>query len=70
MRLNKDKKMVKKFNIKNISPFDLMRWGKDEFYNVASQEYYNQFGKWIEILEAHTSFIKDGVRVEIIAYRG
>ena len=33
--------MKKEFIIKGWTPFDLLSTSKDEFYNVADQEYFN-----------------------------
>jgi len=61
--------MKKIFNVTSVSPFDLMRWGKDATYDKFSEEYNIRFNKDIEILEANTELIKNGVRVSILAYR-
>ena len=41
--------MAKVFYIKGWTPFDLLSISKDEFYNVANQEYRKQFNRDIEI---------------------
>lgn len=61
--------MKKIFKINSLSPFDLMRWSKDVFYDVISEEYNKKFNINIEILEANTKFIKDGLKIEIFAFR-
>ena len=62
--------MKKVFVIKNVVPFDLLRFSKKEFYQILECEYFKQFDKWIEILEADLSFIKDGIKVKIITLKG
>lgn len=49
--------MKTNFTITSIAPFDLLRWNKDTFYEVLEGEYFKQFGKWIEILEADLRFV-------------
>lgn len=61
--------MKKIFKVNSLSPFDLMRWSKDMFYEVASQEYNKKFNVNIEILEANTKFIKDGLEIEILCFK-
>ena len=60
--------MKKNFKIKNIVPFNLLRWEIDTFYSYLDQEYFSQFNICIEILEADLNFIKDGIEVKIITY--
>jgi len=60
--------MQKIFEITNIAPFDLMRWGSDASYDYFSQEYNKQFNLDIEILEANTKFIKNGLEIIILTY--
>jgi hypothetical protein len=61
--------MRKVFSITSISPFDLMRWGRDATYNKLSEEYNTLFNKNIEILEAELNFIKNELRVLILTSR-
>ena len=61
--------MCRVFNVTDIAPFDLMRWGKDATYDVFSEEYNKRFNTNIEILEAQLSFIKNGIKVSIITSR-
>jgi len=61
--------MKKKFKVKNLSPFDLLRWDKDTFYNYLNEEYHRQTNLWIEILEANTTFCGSGLCIEIITFR-
>ena len=62
--------MQKKFVIKGWTPFDLLSTSKDEFYNVANQEYRKQFNKDIEIKYMGLCFIsKDKIKVTIIEYK-
>ncbi len=61
--------MSKVFNVTDIAPFDLMRWGRDATYDVFSEEYNKRFDENIEILEAELSFIKNGIKVLIITSR-
>lgn len=49
--------MVKIFYIKGWTPFDLLNISKDEFYNVANQEYTKQFYRDIEINYMELCFI-------------
>ena len=61
--------MKKQFIIKGWTPFDLLSISKDEFYNVAEQEYKKQFDRDIEIKYMELSFIsKDKIKVNIIEY--
>ena len=62
--------MVKIFYIKGWTPFDLLSISKDEFYNVANQEYRKQFIRDIEINYMELCFIsKDKIKVTIIEYK-
>ena len=62
--------MKKVFTIQGWAPFDLLRISKDEFYNVANQEYYKQFNKNIDIVYMELSFLsKDKIKVKIIEYK-
>lgn len=62
--------MVKIFYIKGWTPFDLLNISKDEFYNVANQEYTKQFYRDIEINYMELCFIsKDKIKVTIIEYK-
>lgn len=61
--------MKTNFTITSIAPFDLLRWNKDTFYEVLEGEYFKQFGKWIEILEADLRFVNWGVKVKILTYK-
>ena len=61
--------LKKVFDITSICPFDLIRWGRDASYDVFSEEYNKLFDKNIEILSADLSFIKNGLRVKILASR-
>jgi len=61
--------MKKIFKIKNVCPFDLLRWERDEFYKRLDQEYQAQFSLDIEILEAELFFIKDGIKIQIITFK-
>lgn len=61
--------MKKVFNIKNIVPFDLLRWDRDAFYSLLDNRYKEIYGVDIEILEADLSFISGGVKVKILTYR-
>ena len=62
--------MQKKFVIKGWTPFDLLSISKDEFYNVANQEYRKQFNRDIEINYMELCFIsKDKIKVTIIEYK-
>ena len=62
--------MKKQFIIKGWTPFDLLSISKDEFYNVASQEYTKQFYRDIEINYMELCFIsKDKIKVTIIDYK-
>ena len=62
--------MKKVFIIKGWTPFDLLSISKDEFYNIANQEYYKQFNKNIEIDYMELSFLsKDKIKVTIIEYK-
>lgn len=60
--------MKKVFKITGLVGFDLLRCSKDEFYLFLDQEYYKQFNKNIEILEADILLIKDGIKVNIITF--
>ena len=61
--------MKKQFIIKGWTPFDLLSISKDEFYNVAEQEYKKQFDRDIEIKHMELNFIsKDKIKVNIIEY--
>lgn len=61
--------MEKQFIIKGWTPFDLLSISKDEFYNVASQEYIKQFNRDIDIKYMELCFIsKDKIKVTIIEY--
>jgi hypothetical protein len=61
--------MKKVFNIKGWTPYDLLSISKNEFYNVADQEYREQFKKDIEIKYMELDFIsKDKIRVKIVEY--
>lgn len=64
------KNIIKKkiFIVKDICPFDLLRWEKDTFYNLLDQEYNKRFNTNIEILEADLYFVKDGIKVKITNY--
>ena len=63
-------KMKKEFIIKGWTPFDLLSISKDEFYNVANQEYRKQFNRDIEINYMELCFIsKDKIKVTIIEYK-
>jgi hypothetical protein len=57
------------FNITSICPFDLLRWSKDEFYDVLDQEYNQQFHSNSTILEATLTFIEGGIAVSIITQK-
>ena len=62
--------MKKQFIIKGWTPFDLLSISKDEFYNVADQEYKKQFDRDIEIKYMELCFIsKDKIKVSIIEYK-
>ena len=62
--------MKKEFVIKGWTPFDLLSISKDEFYNVANQEYRKQVNKDIEIRYMELCFIsKDKIKVNIIEYK-
>lgn len=62
--------MAKVFYIKGWTPFDLLSISKDEFYNVANQEYKKQFNRDIEIRYMELCFIsKDKIKVTIIEYK-
>lgn len=62
--------MKKVFIIKGWTPFDLLSISKDEFYNVANQEYKKQFNSDIEINYMELCFIsKDKIKVKIIEYK-
>ena len=59
--------MVKVFYIKGWTPFDLLSISKDEFYNVANEQYKKQFDIDINITYMELSFIsKDKIKVKII----
>lgn len=59
--------MAKVFYIKGWTPFDLLSISKDEFYNVANEQYKKQFDKDINISYMELSFIsKDKIKVKII----
>jgi len=55
--------------VDEYSPFDLMRWGKDAFYESVDQYYNARYGTNIEILEAETTFIENGLHIKILAVR-
>ena len=62
--------MKKEFIIKGWTPFDLLSTSKDEFYNVADQEYRKQFNRDIEITYMKLCFIsKDKIKVIILEYK-
>ena len=61
--------MRKVFKVTGLVGFDLLRYSKDEFYNLLDNEYKKQFGKHIEILEANIYLIKDGVKAQIITFK-
>ncbi len=61
--------MRKVFKVTGLVGFDLLRYSKDEFYNLLDNEYKKQFGKHIEILEANIYLIKDAVKVQIITFK-
>lgn len=59
--------MAKVFYINGWTPFDLLSISKDEFYNVANEQYKKQFDKDIDITYMELSFIsKDKIKVKII----
>ena len=59
--------MKKVFYIKGWTPFDLLSISKDEFYNVANEQYRKNFNKDINISYMELSFIsKDIIKVKII----
>ena len=59
--------MKKEFIIKGWTPFDLLSISKDEFYNVANEQYKKQFNKDINITYMELSFVsKDKIKVKII----
>ena len=59
--------MAKVFYINGWTPFDLLSISKDEFYNVANEQYKKQFDKDINITYMELSFIsKDKIKVKII----
>ena len=60
--------MKKVFTIKNWTPHDLLSISKDEFYNVANQEYYKQFNSCIDIKYMDLSFVKNNIKVKIIEF--
>lgn len=60
--------MKKVFKVTGLDGFDLLRFSKDEFYLYLDQQYYKQFNKNIEILEANILLIKDGIKIEIITF--
>lgn len=61
--------MKKIFNIKGWTPFDLLSISKDEFYNVAEEQYRKQFNKDIEIKYMELVFTsKNNIKVKIIEY--
>lgn len=62
-------KVKKNFKVTGLVGFDLLRFNKDEFYNLLDQEYKKQFNKDIEILEANILLIKNGVNVEILTFK-
>jgi len=55
--------------VDEYSPFDLMRWDKDTFYESLDQHYNNKHSTNIEILEAETAFIDNGLHIKILAVR-
>jgi len=61
--------MNKTFIVTSLSPFDLLRWDKDSFYDILDQEYFEKFRIKIEILEANLSFVKNGIKVKIITFK-
>ena len=62
--------MQKEFIIKGWTPFDLLSISKDEFYNVANQEYRKQFNRDIEIAYMELCFTsKDKIKVTIIEHK-
>lgn len=59
--------MAKVFFLKGWTPFDLLSISKDEFYNVANEQYKKQFDKDINITYMELSFVsKDKIKVKII----
>ena len=59
--------MAKVFYINGWTPFDLLSISKDEFYNVADEQYKKQFDIDINITYMELSFIsKDKIKVKII----
>ena len=60
--------MEKVFTIKGWTPYDLLKISKDEFYNVANQEYYKQFNTYIDITHMDLSFVKNNIKVKIIEF--
>lgn len=60
--------MKKVFIVKGWTPYDLLSISKDEFYNVANQEYYTQFNTYIDIKHMDLTFVKNNIKVKIIEF--
>lgn len=61
--------MKKVFTIKGWTPYDLLGITKDEFYNVAVQNYKRLFDIDININYMELSFIsKDKIKVTLIEF--
>jgi hypothetical protein len=54
------------FYDREIAPFDLLRWDRDAYYERLNELYFKKFNRRVNILEARLTFIKDGLKIELL----